>query len=442
VSQRHERLALLDRYIRIPTVSRTVTPTMLDDVRAFWRGVGLDFEPLATADGSGSAALFTELPGPPGARSILLYGHLDVQPTGEPDLWRWYDVPCAPFEPRYFRDGKEVDPGSLAASELDGVEVVARGSADNKGQHLANVLGALDAARAGTLRWTVKILLDSEEEHGSPSLRPICERHRGRVRADILVGSDGPKPRNQPALLMGVRGLLGVDIVAENGRPASLHSGNYGNIIPNPVLPLARLVADIEERVRDYAEAHDTFRREAAEQFAEWAERATWKPFLWPTININHLMTDGASPQLRRTIIPRSAHARIDVRLTPDTPPEVVTALIEAAVAEHNDEVEGISFSARISGMPSSYTPPDRPEFDWLLRRLGECGDGDPVALPILGGTLPNYVFTEVLGMPAYWLPAANADNQQHDINEHYVLKHFFQQTALYERVVSTTSSE
>jgi len=60
------------------------------------------------------------------------------------------------------------------------------------------------------------------------------------------------------------------------------------------------------------------------------------------------------------------------------------------------------------------------------------------VVVPILGGTLPSYVFTDVLGIPAYWLPAANADNQQHDINEHYVLRHFFTQAALYERIVSS----
>ena len=435
---RHERLALLDRYIRIPTVSRRVTPAMVEEVRAFWRENGLELEPLLPADGQGTPALYAELPGPPGAPSLLLYGHYDVQPTGDPALWRWEGVPCAPFVPTYFYRGRQIEPGTLAPAALDEVLVVARGAADNKGQHLANVLGALDAARAGTLRWTVKVLLDGEEEHGSPHLRAIAERHRARLTADVLVGSDGPKPRNQPALLMGVRGLLGVDIIAENGQPASVHSGNYGNIVPNPVLPLARLVADIEARVRNYAAAHDTFRREAAELFAEWSERATWKPFLWPTVNVNHLMTEGASPELRRTIIPRSVHARLDVRLTPDTPPEAITALVEAAAAEHTQAEEGITFRVQADGMPASYTSPARPEFDWLLGLLAEQGDGEPVALPILGGTLPSFVFTDVLGIPAFWLPAANADNQQHDINEHYVLRHFYQQTALYERIVST----
>lgn len=439
MSRRHERVGLLDRYIRIPTVSRQVTPAMVEQVRAFWQEQGLALEPLWPEGDAGTPALYGEVPGPPGAPALLLYGHYDVQPTGDPSLWRWEGVPCAPFEPAYFRGGTQVEPRTLTADELDGVLVVARGGADNKGQHLANVLGALDAARAGTLQWTVKVLLDGEEEHGSPHLRAIAERHRGRLTADILIGSDGPKQRNLPTLLMGVRGLLIADIVAENGAPASLHSGNYGNILPNPVLPLARLIADVERRVRAEAEAHDGFRHEAAAVFAEWADKATWAPFLWPTVNVNHLLTDGASPQLTRTIIPRSAHARIDVRLTPDTSPAAVRAIIERAVAEHAGEEEGITFRVETGGdLPASYTSPAHPAFDWLLRLLAEQGEGEPVALPILGGTLPNFVFTDVLGIPSFWLPAANADNQQHDVNEHYLLRHFFSQAALYARIVSS----
>ena len=122
-------------------------------------------------------------------------------------------------------------------------------------------------------------------------------------------------------MVMGVRGLVGVELVADNGRPASLHSGNYGNIVPNPVLPLARLIDDIETECAP-SDTHDAFRREATELFAKWEDKAVWKPFLRPTVNINYFMTDGASLTARRTIIPRTANARLDIRVTPDTPPE------------------------------------------------------------------------------------------------------------------------
>ena len=438
MSVRHERLELLDRYLRIPTISRQVTPEMVEAVRAFWRALALELEPLAPPGGQGTPALYGELPGPTGAPALLLYGHYDVQPTGDLARWRWEGVACKPFEPAYFHGGTPVNPRELDDRLLDDVTVVARGGADNKGQHLSNVLGALDAGRAGRAQWTVKIILDGEEEHGSPNLEAIARAHRARLAADVLIGSDGPKQKNAPTLVMGVRGLLGVDIVADNGQPASVHSGNYGNIVPNPVLPLARLIADIEERVRAYAGAHEAFRREASEVFAKWEDKAVWTPYLRPTVNVNHFMTDGASPQLRRTIIPRSVHARLDIRLTPDTPPAAMVEIVERAVADHGGRTPGVTFTVTTGGQPASYTSPARPEFGWLLRLLEQQDDGEPVALPILGGTLPLHVFTGVLGMPALWIPAANSGNQQHDVNEHYVLRHFYRQSELYAAIVSS----
>ena len=337
MSSRHARLALLDRYLRIPTISRQVTPAMVHEVRAFWRDIGLDLELLPGPDGTGTPALWGEIPGPAGAPTLLLYGHYDVQPTGDVEPWRWQDVACKPFEPTYFHGGRPVDPRTVDARGLDDVTVVARGGADNKGQHLANVLGALDAARAGRAQWRVRIILDGEEEHGSPNLDAIARAHRDRLAADVLIGSDGPKQQNAPTLVMGVRGLVGVELVADNGRPASLHSGNYGNIVPNPVLPLARLIEDIEERVGAFGESHDAFRREASEMFAKWEDRAVWKPFLRPTVNINHFMSDGASPTARRTIIPRTAHARLDIRVTPDTPPAAMEEIVTRVVADRRD---------------------------------------------------------------------------------------------------------
>jgi acetylornithine deacetylase/succinyl-diaminopimelate desuccinylase-like protein len=435
---RHGRLELLDRYVNVPSVSRQITPEQVETVRELWRTLAIELTPLWPESGGGAPALWGEITGPAGAPTVLLYGHYDVQPTGDPALWRWEGVQCPPFGPTYFHDSARVDPRTLDERALDAVTMVGRGSADNKGQHLANVLGVLDAARAGALQWTVKILLDGEEEHGSPHLEAIARAHRDRIAADVVICSDGPKQRNRPTLVLGVRGLLGVDIVADNGQRASVHSGNYGNIVPNPVLPLAHLIGDIAQRVGNYANEHDAFRRQAEVQFAQWENVAIWKPFLEPTINVNHLMTEGASPQLRRTIIPRSVHARVDIRLTPDTAPAAIVALVESAVADHRQRTEGINFAVRTEGQPASYTSPARPEFAWLMRLLAEQDDGDPVALPMLGGTLPTWVFTEVLGLPVFLIPSANSGNQQHDINEHYVLRHFFQQAALYARIVAS----
>jgi acetylornithine deacetylase/succinyl-diaminopimelate desuccinylase-like protein len=432
----HDALALLDRYVRIRTISRQVTPDTVDAVRAFWHDVGVELDVLSADDGT--PALFGEIRAPGDAPTLLLYGHYDVQPTGDLTRWRWHGVACDPFVPTYCSGERVVHPTKLDASSLGGVVMVARGGADNKGQHLANVLGTLTAARAGTLAWNVKILLDGEEEHGSPNLATIVTRHRARLGADVVIGSDGPMQKNRPTLVMGVRGLLGVDLLAENGQRASVHSGNYGNIVPNPVLPLAELIADIDSRVQAFAAGRDAFRTEATEAFAKWEQAAVWKPFLRPTVNVNSFMSDGASPELRRTIIPRSAHARLDVRLTVDTPLDAIEALVQETLEAHRNRTAGVRFTARLAGQPASYTSPARPEFGWLLRLLEEVADAEPVALPTLGGTLPAWVFTDLLGVPAFWIPSANSDNQQHDVNEHYVLECFFRQIELYRRITSS----
>jgi acetylornithine deacetylase/succinyl-diaminopimelate desuccinylase-like protein len=438
MSSRHDRLELLDRYLRIPTISRQVTPDMIEAVRDLWRGLGLELTPLAPEDGRGTPALYGELPGPKGAPTLLLYGHYDVQPTGDVARWTWQGIQCEPFVPAYFLDGRAVEPRLVGDEALDELVLVARGGADNKGQHVSNILGAMDAVGAGAARWKVKIILDGEEEHGSPNLEAIARAHRDTLAADVLIGSDGPKQKNAPTLVMGVRGLLTVDLVADNGQQASVHSGNYGNIVPNPVLPLASLIGDIEDRVRAWAAEHGTFRREASEVFAKWEDKAVWTPFLRPTVNINSFMSDGASLTLRRTIIPRAAHARLDIRLTPDTPVAAMRDIVQRAVADHQRRTPGITFTVGADGQPASYTSPARPEFGWLLRLLEEHGGEEPVALPVLGGTLPLHVFTDVLGIPCLWIPAANSNNQQHDVNEHYVLRHFYRQTQLYAAIVSS----
>ena len=129
---------------------------------------------------------------------------------------------------------------------------------------------------------------------------------------------------------------------------------------------------------------------------------------------------------------------RLDIRITPHTPPAAIEAIVERVVARHRDRTPAITFSVQMASQPASYTSPTRPEFGWLLRLLAQHGDAEPVVLPTLGGTLPLWVFTETLGIPALLIPAANTDNQQHDVNEHYVLRHFFAQTALFADIVAS----
>jgi acetylornithine deacetylase/succinyl-diaminopimelate desuccinylase-like protein len=453
----HARLALLDRYVRIPTVSRTVTVDQVGAVRSFWRELGLALEPLLPASGTGTPALFGEVRGDRPGPTVLLYGHYDVQPPGNLDDWRWGGRPCDPWTLAYFgatgapgaarapgaTGGDEpVEPDRLPAEALGGVLLVARGSCDNKGQHLGNILGVLAARQAGTLPGVVKIILDGEEEHGSPNLAAIAERHRDLLAADLLIGSDGPKLRGEPTVVLGCRGLLGVEVRVENNRGASVHSGNYGNVVANPVYPLARLLAGLPERIAAVGHRHTAFRDAALAAFGELPERASWEPFLQPTTNVNGLLSEGVDPRLTRTIIPAWALAKLDVRLTPDTPPDEVFAAIEEARLEETARSRGVTITVRRSeAVPPSYTPPERPEFAAIVNATRAYWGREPQMVPLVGGTLPNFVFTDLLGLPSYWLPGAQPDNRQHDVNEHYLLEHFLRQPAWYAAVLDAVAA-
>ncbi|HEY7293818.1 MAG TPA: hypothetical protein VH916_02210, partial [Dehalococcoidia bacterium] len=171
----HARLALLDRYVRIKTQSRAVAGEHVAAVRAFWHELGLELEELwpgkggrsaATLSiperGEGAPALYAELRGEAPGPTVLLYGHYDVQPPGDLTGWHWGGRACDPWTPSYFLDttstlsNEPTDPATLSEAELGKLYLVARGGCDNKGQHLGNILGVLQAREAGRLRGTVK----------------------------------------------------------------------------------------------------------------------------------------------------------------------------------------------------------------------------------------------------------------------------------------------
>src|SRR6185369_10225090 len=167
--------------------------------------------------------------GPADARfTWLLYGHYDVYPADEKqEGWR-----TKPFEP-----------------VIEGDRIWGRGTGDNKGQHLA-MLSAIALWRElhGELPIRIKAILEGDEETGSVPLPKFIEANRARLKADLCCYSDGPMfPDDQPVLLMGVRGNLGIEFAAK-GAKRNLHSGNFGGVAPNPTLDLIHLLAEMVDR--------------------------------------------------------------------------------------------------------------------------------------------------------------------------------------------------
>jgi len=358
--------------------------------------------------------------GPADARfTWLLYGHYDVYPADEKqEGWR-----TRPFEP-----------------VIDGDRVWARGAGDNKGQHLA-MLSAIALWRElhGELPIRVKVILEGDEETGSGPLPGFVEAHRERLAADLCCYSDGPMfPNDQPVLLMGVRGNLGVEFVAK-GAKRNLHSGNFGGVAPNPTLDLVHLLAEMVDRQgrlqvpgAAYAEVkiapaerqavaalsldHAGFVESVGVEPITGADDALFheRLMLRPAFNVSGFAA-GYTGAGQKTIIYKEALAKADVRLVGGQDPEAVLAAMRRFAAERG--YHGIEIR-KLKATPASRTPLDHPLVPLVKQAVADGFGRAPLVVPSLGGTTPDYVFTRILGLPSIVVPLAPYDENNHAPNE------------------------
>jgi len=358
--------------------------------------------------------------GPANAKfTWLLYGHYDVYPADEKqEGWR-----TRPFEP-----------------VVDGDRVWGRGTGDNKGQHLA-MLNAIALWRElhGELPIRVKVILEGDEETGSVPLPKFIEANRARLGADVCVYSDGPMfPNDQPVLLMGVRGNLGLQFVAK-GAKRNLHSGNFGGVAPNPTLDLIHLLAEMVDRdgrltvpgagyadvkvapadlaaVRELSVDHAGFRDSVGVEPTTGADDALFheRLMLRPAFNVSGF-SSGYTGAGQKTIIFREALAKADVRLVGGQDPDAVLAAIRKFA--HDRGYHGIEITS-LKATPASRTALDHPMVP-LVKAAVEKGFGRKVlVVPSLGGTTPDFVFTRLLGLPSIVVPLAPYDENNHAPNE------------------------
>lgn len=372
----------------------------------------------------GQPAIYGEVEAAPGAPTVLFYGHYDVQPPEPLELWH-----TSPFEP-VVRDGR----------------IYGRGVADNKGQHLCHIW-AVRAWReaAGELPVTVKFLIEGEEETGSPHLADLVRDRRDLLRADLVYTSDGGMhPSGRPAVYFGVRGLLYVEVEIR-GASADAHSGNKGNVLPQPAWELVELLHSLrgpdgravfpgfynnvrppttaeEAMLRKIPFDHEAFLEEHGldespiSDGADYHRRLTFEP----TFNIAGLAS-GHTGEGMKTIIPARAVAKIDFRLVADQEPDAVFEAFVCAVAERNPRAQ----VRRLAATPPSLTDPSLPISETVVGAVRDSWKVEPVVSG-LGGTLPDYVFTQILGVPSVIVPYANHDEHNHAPNENLRLDCFF----------------
>ena len=341
--------------------------------------------------------------------TVLVYGHADVVPA-EPGRWR-----------------PGLDPWRVTP---EGDRWYGRGTADNKGQHTIN-LAALDSvfrARGGRLGFNLAILVETSEETGSPGLREFCARHSDELAADVLIASDGPRvAAGRPTVFLGSRGAAGFTLrVALRDR--SYHSGNWGGLLRNPATMLASAIAclaDGQGRILVPALRTPLIPQAVRDALAtipvggspgdpaidqDWGDPALTpaeRAIAGNTLEV--LSLAAGSPGAPVSAIPGTAHAHCQLRFVVGTD---ITAMAPA-IRDHLDQ-HGLGMVTVEPGhvMGASRTDPANPWVRFTLGSLERTEGTAPALLPNLGGSLPNDVFTDELGLPTIWIPHSYRSNR------------------------------
>ncbi|MEU0371593.1 dipeptidase [Streptomyces sp. NPDC006283] len=426
--QQH-RAAFLDdlaEWLRIPSVS--AQPEHDADVRrsAEWLAGKLTATGFPVAEiwpTPGAPAVFAEWPsGDPDAPTVLVYGHHDVQPAAREDGWH-----TDPFEPQIV-DGR----------------MYGRGAADDKGQVFFHTLG-VRAHLAATGRTTpavnLKMLIEGEEESGSPHFRALVESHADRLAADAVIVSDtGMWSKSTPTVCTGMRGLADCEI-ALYGPDQDIHSGSFGGAVPNPATVAARLVAALHDEneqvtVPGFYEGVAPLTDAERELFAElpfdeetWLRTATSHGILgeagystleriWarPTAELNGIGGGYQGPG-GKTIIPSSARLKLSFRLVAGQEPDKIERAVTDWVA--SKVPAGIRHEIVFGAATRPcLTPLDHPALQSVVRAMGRAFDGQKIRFTREGGSGPAADLQDVLAAPVLFLGISVPSDGWHAPNE------------------------
>ncbi|MFK7954294.1 MAG: M20/M25/M40 family metallo-hydrolase [Ekhidna sp.] len=386
-------------------------------------------------------------------RTLAFYVHYDGQPV---DKTKWTNDPWKPtYYSKAIFDGGEVTDFPSSFGQIDPENrIYARSAGDDKAP-IITLLTALDLIKENKLKVTSNLVFffEGQEEAGSRQLRQYLDDNRELVdEIDLWMFCDGPVHQSRkPQLVFGVRGVTGMEITLY-GPNRPLHSGHYGNWAPVPGQRLAELLAsmkdadgnviidgyydDVEplsklekEALANVPSIDNQLKKELAVLDPEGSESYAER-LLLPSLTVRGL-SSGNTGKLARNVVPATATASLGIRLVKGCDPEKQKDLVEAHIRKQGYHIvreapdketkmkyAKIALVTRGSGYPAARTAMDTPIAQEVINRTKKVIGDDLVLLPTLGGSLPLYLFTDVLKKPAIIVPIANHDNNQHAADE------------------------
>ncbi|HWW06229.1 M20 family metallopeptidase [Collimonas sp.] len=378
---------------------------------------GFNCQIVANPQAGASPFLLAERIEQGAAFTVLTYGHGDVV--------RGYD--------KQWRSG--LNPWEIV---VEGDRWYGRGAADNKAQHTINfaALAQVLAVRQGKLGYNVKVILEMGEEIGSPGLKEICALHAERLAADVFIASDGPRvAAAKPTMFLGSRGGCNFDLRVKL-RDGAHHSGNWGGLLRNPGVRLANAIASLvdakgcirvaqllpdslPQSVRDALDGVEVGGAAGdPEVDSDWGEPGlspAERVFGWNTLEVLAMKT--GNPEAPVNAIPGHAFAHCQIRYVVGSDSKNFLAHIRSHLDAHGyDDVEVQPSGTRFE---ATRLDPDDAWVRWGLASIQRTTGSAPTLLPNLGGSLPNDVFADVLGLPTLWVPHSYPACSQHAPDEH-----------------------
>lgn len=414
--------ATLARRIAIPTESQNPDRASVlgeyleNEMRPAFEAMGFDCQTLRHSKAA-APFLFAQRIEDPALPTVFGYGHGDVIRGLDPE---WKEG-LSPW------DLKE------AAGCWYG-----RGIADNKGQHSVNMEALRTVVESrGRLGFNAKYLIEMGEETGSSGLRELCAENKALFHADLLVASDGPRlSAERPTIFLGSRGSVNFDLSIE-ARQGGHHSGNWGGLISNPGIQLAHAIASLVSptgQIRIPEWVPKELPRPVREALADcevdggidgptiepwWGEPGlspAERVFGWCSFEVLAYKT--GNPEMPVNAIPPRAWARCQLRFVVGIDADEILPALRRHLDRQGFPMVNIS-TTRETMFQATRVDPDDAWVKWAAASIAETSGKKPAILPNLGGSLPNDIFTDVLGLRTVWIPHSYPGCSQHAPNEH-----------------------